>query len=74
MLVQWGIVLTWIRQDGVSLRQKLVTADSLVAFSTPSGEKRKINSESAKLEEENVAVTDANARAAHKRPPVSRQI
>ena len=32
--------LTWIGQDGVRLGQKLVTADSLVAFSTPGGEKR----------------------------------
>jgi len=32
--------LTWVSQDGVCLGQKLVTADSLVAFSTPGGEKR----------------------------------
>lgn len=31
--------LTWVRQDGVCLWQKLVTANSLVAFSTPGGEK-----------------------------------
>ncbi len=38
--VYWSWRLTWVRQDGVCLGQKLVTADSLVAFSTPGGEKR----------------------------------
>lgn len=32
--------LTWVRKDGVCLGQKLVTADSLVTFSTPGGETR----------------------------------
>lgn len=31
---------TWVGQNGVGLWQELVTADSLVAFSTPMGEKR----------------------------------
>lgn len=30
---------TWVRQDGVCLRQKLVTPDALVSFSAPDGEK-----------------------------------
>lgn len=32
---------TWVRQDGVCLRQKLVTPDALVSFSAPDGEKKK---------------------------------
>lgn len=30
-----SLKLTWVRQDGVGLRQELVTADSLVSFSAP---------------------------------------
>lgn len=32
---------TWVRQDGVCLRQKLVTTDALVSFSAPDVEKKK---------------------------------
>lgn len=34
--------LTWVRQDGVCLRQELVTADSLVSFAAPDGQKEEL--------------------------------
>lgn len=67
--------LTWVRQDGVSLRQKLVTADSLVAFSTPGGEKKKKKHKNKPsvmksiCQGTNATTTDVNAKAAHKLPP-----
>lgn len=55
--------LTWVGQDGVCLRQELITADSLVTFSAPEeGEKRGINNHY-------IFRANSTSRPEHKLPP-----
>lgn len=65
---------TWVRQDGVCLRQKLVTPDALVSFFAPDGGKTRNHQSMSQVCLGAIATRiDGNAGLAHKKPHQIRQ-